>query len=181
MKIADYGLANFADSTQDSVDALEAGPLCPELCCPAEVWKDERQYMPTKEADVFAFGTVYYQVRTNGYHCAIRLGARTHMCIDPYRKSPVHKAWGYTKAEIAGTRILPPWTPVQFAASCTCLACYREMLAKCWQWCPSQRPNSAELIILIGQEAVPLEIAVLEKHRPLLLISIGFFFLSAEC
>lgn len=54
-KLCDFGLANFADSSLQSTSNPEAGAPSPER------FRDN--YRPTKEADVFAVGTVLWEVR----------------------------------------------------------------------------------------------------------------------
>lgn len=58
--MADFGLANFADSTIGSVSATECGAVCPERYFPEEFGIQD--YIPTKASDIFAFGIVCFEV-----------------------------------------------------------------------------------------------------------------------
>ncbi|KAJ3490020.1 hypothetical protein NLI96_g1715 [Meripilus lineatus] len=55
VKLSDFGLANFADSTLRSTSNPEGGAQSPE--------QYTENYRPSKEADVFAVGTVCWEVR----------------------------------------------------------------------------------------------------------------------
>ncbi|KAJ3480613.1 hypothetical protein NLI96_g8216 [Meripilus lineatus] len=62
VKLSDFGLANFADSTLQSVSNPEAGSQSPERHFPDLLSSlGVSDYLPTKEVDVFALGTVCWE------------------------------------------------------------------------------------------------------------------------
>ncbi|KAJ3490021.1 hypothetical protein NLI96_g1714 [Meripilus lineatus] len=60
IKISDFGLANFANSTHRSTESTEGGAQSPELYDFDSF--GYKRYFPSKKADVFAIGTVCWEV-----------------------------------------------------------------------------------------------------------------------
>ncbi|KAJ3479247.1 hypothetical protein NLI96_g9194 [Meripilus lineatus] len=58
VKVCDFGLANFADSTSQGTISMDAGMQSPERT----LSKHPVKYKPTKATDVFALGTVCWEV-----------------------------------------------------------------------------------------------------------------------
>ena len=66
--MADFGLVNFADSTLMSVSGTEAGAITPELYFYKEEFGMEK-YTSSEAGDVFAFGSVCWQVSSVAVSC----------------------------------------------------------------------------------------------------------------
>lgn len=62
--MADFGLANFADSTAHSISTQDAGPRTPERCFSDIVLGEDHKYIPSTATDVFAYGVAYWEVNT---------------------------------------------------------------------------------------------------------------------
>ncbi|KAJ3485692.1 hypothetical protein NLI96_g4782 [Meripilus lineatus] len=126
VRIADFGLAYFADSTQSSVSAPDAGPRSPERCCVDDIFGDDYKYMPSKETDVFALGTVYYEIRTGG--------------------QPFKTLQKLRSLKTRNFSVIPLFSTLPRKASL--------IISQCWEWAPRQRPTIAELLELYDRKPV---------------------------
>ncbi|KAJ3475526.1 hypothetical protein NLI96_g11782 [Meripilus lineatus] len=85
VRLSDFGLANFADSTPQSVSSVDAGALSPERYFYEEF--QLARYMPSKEADIFAVGTICWQV--GQYSTSPAIGAL--LAVQPIKRPPRHR------------------------------------------------------------------------------------------
>ncbi|KAJ3474540.1 hypothetical protein NLI96_g12402 [Meripilus lineatus] len=131
VRIADFGLANFADSTWNSVSAPDAGPWSPERFFSADVLGEDHEYMPTMATDIFSLGTVCFEIcnKKNPFKAAT-LSQNDLRCL---KNGAVTQLVGFDRL------------PLRVSVC----------VVQCWRWKPSQRPSAVELPILLDQDEDP--------------------------